>query len=144
MKNQVIKILFTSLLLLSSLSLTAQEYKKWEQHDVKEFYEKHEINLAKNEYANIEYSAIDKNGNSIYSTRIEYKDTENGKFIYFTKTEINNGLYEIEVYEKVNSKLWQIKGKNIYLLFRYNPYLYKFDSGVLDVSYNQKIFYKKP
>jgi hypothetical protein len=144
MKSQQIKLLFIFLFLFISLSITAQEYKKWEQHDVKGFYEKHEINIAKNEYANIEYDAVDKDGNSIYSTRIEYKDTDYGEFIYFTKTKISSGLYEIEVYEKVNSKLWQVKGKNIYLLFRYNPYLYKYDEGVLDVSYRDGIFYKKP
>lgn len=144
MKNQQIKLLFAILFLFTSFSITAQEYKNWDQNDVKGFYEKHEINLTKNEYANIESDAIDKDGNSLYSSRIEYKDTDYGEFIYFTKTKIKTGLYEIEVYEKVNSKLWQIKGKNIYLLFRYNPYLYKFDEGVLDVSYSDGIFYKKP
>jgi hypothetical protein len=138
------KNLFTLLLIFSSLNLTAQEYKKWEQHDVKGFYEKHQVVLAKNEYINIEYDAIDKDGNTIYSTRIEYKDTEYGEFIYFSKTKLNSGQYEIEVYEKVNSKLWQVKGKNIYLLFRFNPFLFKWDKGVLDVSYNDGVFYKKP
>jgi hypothetical protein len=138
------KNLFTLLLIFTSLNLSAQEYKKWEQHDVKGFYEKHQVILAKNEYVNIEYDAIDKDGNSIYSTRIEYKDTEYGEFIYFAKTKLNSGLYEIEVYEKVNSKLWQVKGKNIYLFFRFNPFLFKWDKGVLDVSYNDGVFYKKP
>lgn len=108
------------------------------------FYEKHIVKLEKNEFMNLEYDDLDKDGNSIYTTRIEYKDTEYGEFIYFTKTRVNSGQYKVEVYEKVNSKLWQIKGKNVYLLFRYNPYLYKRDEGVLDVSYRDGIFYKKP
>lgn len=144
MTNQIRKHLFIFLLTFSSLNLAAQEHKKWEQHDVKGFYEKHQMKLAKNEYLNIEYDAIDSDGNSIYSTRIEYKDTEYGDFIYFTTTKLNSGQYEIEVYEKVNSKLWQVKGKNIYLLFRFNPFLFKWDEGVLDVSYRDGVFYKKP
>jgi hypothetical protein len=141
---QTINRLIVFSLFFSTLNVAAQEYKKWEQHDVKGFYQKHQINLSKNEYINIDFDALDDDGNSIYSSRIEYKDTEFGEFTYFTKIKVNDGLYDIEVYEKVNSKLWQVKGKNIYLLFRYNPYLYKWDEGILEVSYRDGVFYKKP
>jgi hypothetical protein len=144
MTIRITKHLFIHLLIFSSLNVGAQEYRKWEQHDVKGFYEKHQINLAENEYSNIEYDALDKDGNSIYSTRIEYKDTEYGEFIYYTKAKVNSGQYEIEVYEKVNSKLWQVKGENFYLLFTFNPFLFKWDAGVLDASYSGGVFYKKP
>jgi hypothetical protein len=138
------KYLFLFLLTFSSLNLFAQEYKKWEQNDVKGFYEKHQINLKNNEYIEIENDAIDKDGNSIYSSRIGYNDTYYGEFIYFTKIKVKSGQYEIEVNEKVNSKLWQVRGKNLYLHFRFNPFLFKWDEGVLEVSYNNGVFYKKP
>jgi hypothetical protein len=47
---------------------------------------------------------------------------------------IKVGTYEVEVYEKISSKLWQTKGTSTYMLFRYNPYFYKFDEGILEVS----------
>jgi hypothetical protein len=90
------------------------------------FYEKKEITL--------DYNSLDEEGN----------DINNRTIIYFVPTKVKDGVYKIEIYEKVSSKLWQIKGTNIYMYFRYNPYLYRFDEGVLAVSYSSGIFYKKP
>jgi hypothetical protein len=110
-----------------SSSLFAQQYKKWEGHDVIRFYEKKEITL--------DYNSLDKEGNDINDRTITY----------FVPTKVKDGVYEVELYEKVSSKLWQIKGTNIYLYFRYNRYfLYKFDEGILEISYFSSTFYKKP
>jgi hypothetical protein len=115
------------LIFLVSLSTTsfAQQYKEWDEHDVVKFYEKKEISL--------EYNSLDENGDDMYDTDITY----------YVPTKLKDGVYEIEVYDKVSSKLWQIKGTNTYMKFRYNPYLYKWDEGILEVSYNSGTFYKK-
>lgn len=115
------------LILLTSFATTSfgQEYKEWENHDVVKLYEKKEISL--------EYNSLDENGDDIYDNNITY----------YVPTKIKDGVYEVEVYDKVSSKLWQIKGTNIYMKFRYNPYLYKWDKGVFEVSYNSGTFYKK-
>jgi hypothetical protein len=115
------------LIFLVSLSTTSfgQQYKEWDEHDVVKFYEKKEISL--------EYNSLDENGDDIYDNDITY----------YIPTKVKDGVYEIEVYDKVSSKLWQIKGTNTYMKFRYNPYLYKWDEGILEVSYNSGTFYKK-
>jgi len=102
-----------------------QQYKDWEEHDVIKFYEKKEIDL--------DYDTLDEDGEEIY----------NSNLIFYVPTQIKSGLYEIEVYDKVSSTLWQIKGTNTYMKFRYTPYLYRYDEGVLDVSYGSGTFYKK-
>jgi hypothetical protein len=120
------KLFFTVWFSCLSICLFAQQYKQWDNHDVIRFYEKKEITLDSN--------SLDEEGNDIYNRTITY----------FVPTKVKDGVYEIEVSEKISSKLWQIKGTNIYMYFRYNPYLYKFDEGILNVSYSSGIFYKKP
>ncbi|MDE5422123.1 hypothetical protein L3073_07875 [Ancylomarina sp. DW003] len=117
-------LLLMYLVFITTISF-GQQYKEWEEHDVVKFYEKKEITL--------EYNSLDENGDDMYDNDI----------IYYVPTKVKDDVYEIEVYEKVSSKLWQIKGTNIYMKFRYNPYLYKWDEGVLEVSYNSGTFYKK-
>jgi hypothetical protein len=119
------KLFLTVCLFCFSVYLVAQQYKQWESHDVIRFYEKKEITM--------DYNSLDKDGNDISDRTI----------IYFVPTKLKDGVYEVEVYEKVSSKLWQIKGTNIYMYFRYTPYLYKFDEGILEVSYSSGTFYKK-
>jgi hypothetical protein len=123
MKTHLLLIL---LFTFFSSDLFAQNYEKWEDHDVVRFYEKKEMTL--------DYNSLDKDGNDIYDTEITY----------FLPTKVKDGIYEVEVDEKINPKLWQIKGTNIYILFRYNPYLYKYDEGILKVSHSSGTFYKKP
>lgn len=82
------------------------EYKKWDNHDVKGVY----IEVEDEDDADIE---------------------ENGR--YFQKyRRLSSDIYEVEVSEKVSSKLWKIKGTKFFMFFRYNPYLYKYDEGILD------------
>jgi hypothetical protein len=106
----------------SSRTQSYNEYSNWEnwaQHDIARLYEKVELDS---------YS-IDKDGNEINEV--------------FVPTKIDNGTYKVEVY-KISSKFYQVKGTNIYMYFRYAPYMYNYDKGVLDVSYSSAIFYKKP
>ena len=68
---------------------------------------------------------------------------ENGR--YFQKyRSLSSDIYEVEVSEKVSSKLWKIKGTKFFMFFRYNPYLYKYDEGILDWGGYDGTFYKKP
>ena len=56
---------------------------------------------------------------------------------------MDDGVYEVEVGDNPSSSLWQIKGSNIYMKFRYIPYLYRWDEGILEVSYGSGVFYEK-
>ncbi len=109
-----------------SICSFAQQYKQWDDHEVIRFYEKKEITL--------DYNSLDKEGNDIYDRTITY----------FVPTKVKDDVYEVEVYEKISSKLWRIRGTDIYMYFRYNPYLYNYDEGILEVSYSSGTFYKKP
>ncbi len=98
-------------------------YKNWEEHDVKGLY--------------VLCSEDDADE--------EIEDSWNDKILYFEKyRRLSSGVYEIEVSEKIDSKIWKIKGTDLYMFFRYNPYLYKFDEGVLVWDGYSGTFYKKP
>lgn len=107
------------LLLVVSSTSNAQNYLEWQQHDVSRFYEK----------IDLDYNTLDDEGEEIDAI--------------YVPTRIDAGLYEVEVY-KVSYKLYQIRGTNIYMYFRYSPYLYNYDEGVLSVSYGSGTFYEKP
>lgn len=115
----MIKKLILSILFFFPLLSFSQSYKDWDEHDVIQFYKKIELDS---------YS-LDKNGEEIDEI--------------YVPTKVDDGLYEVEVY-KVSSKLYQIRETNIYMFFRYSPYLYNYDEGVLEVSYNSGTFYEKP
>lgn len=122
LNNRISLLIF--MVTLNSISYS-QQYKDWDKHDIVKFYEKKEISL--------EYNSLDENGDDLYENNITY----------YIPSKIKDGVYEIEVYDKVSSKLLQIKGTKTYIKFRYNPYLYKWDEGILEVSYNSGTFYKK-
>jgi hypothetical protein len=117
MKKQV--VLFFLLSGLLPLISFGQSYADWDEHDVVRFYEKIDLDS--------------------YALNEEGEDIE----AVYVPTKIKDGLYEVEVY-KVSSKLYQIKGTSIYMYFRFSPYLYSNDEGVLEVSYNSGTFYEKP
>jgi hypothetical protein len=96
-----------------------QTYKDWEDHDVVRFYEKIDLDSY----------TLDADGEEIDEI--------------FVPTKVDNGIYEVEVY-KISSKLYRIQGTNIYMYFRYSPYLYSYDEGILEVSYNSGTFYEEP
>ena len=97
------------------------DYKKWDKHDVKGLYI-----LCSKADADEEYE--------------DFNET-----LYFEKyRRLSRGVYEIEVSEKIDSKIWKIKGTDLYMFFRYNPYLYRRDEGVLEWDGYSGTFYKKP
>lgn len=63
---------------------------------------------------------------------------------YFEKVGLEEGAYKIEVYDKVDSRFWNIRGTKYYIRFRYNPYLYNYDEGVLEWYGYSGTFYEKP
>ena len=63
---------------------------------------------------------------------------------YFIEKSIPSGIYEVEVIEKVNSRMWKLKGTNLFLKFRFNPWLYKWDKGIIDTFAGKGTFYKNP
>lgn len=117
---KLFKLSLFAILLMFPFTLMAQdpEYKKWESHDVKGLY----IEIENENDADFE---------------------EDGRYFQRTKR-LSRGEYEVEVNEKVSSKVWKIKGTKFYILFRFNPFLYKFDKGVLEWTGSNGTFYKKP
>lgn len=96
-----------------------QSYRDWDEHDIVRFYKKFDL----------EYYTLDEEGEEIAEI--------------YVPTKIDDGTYEVEV-RKVSSKLYQIYGTNIYMYFRYSPYLYDYDEGILEVSYSSGTFYEEP
>jgi len=117
MKNQKYFIIF--FLSLIAGQTIGQAYSQWENHYVKRFYKKIQLDSY----------TLDKNGEEIDEI--------------YVPTKVEEGIYEIEVH-KVSSKIYQISGKNIYMLFQFMPFLFSFDKGILKVSGNTGTFYKKP
>ncbi|MEQ8926074.1 MAG: hypothetical protein RLO81_09700 [Fulvivirga sp.] len=103
---------------LSTISYS-QSYKDWDEHDVIRFYKK----------IDLEYYTLDEDGEEIDEI--------------YVPTKVESGTYEVEVY-KVSSNLYKINGTEIYMFFRYSPYLYSYDEGILEVNYNLGIFFEQP
>ena len=112
-----------NLILLLTITIPSlvysQSYKDWDDDDVVRFYKK----------IDLDYDTLDEDGEEIDEIYIP--------------TKIDDGTYEVEV-RKVSSKLYQIYGTNIYMYFRYSPYLYNYDEGILEVSYSSGTFYEEP
>jgi hypothetical protein len=113
------KILLICLLLVFPFIVFGQTYKEWDDHDVVRFYEKIDLDSY----------TLDEDGEEIDEI--------------YVSTKVEDGVYEVEVY-KISSKLYRIQGTNIYMYFRYSPYLYSYDEGILEVSYNSGTFYEEP
>ena len=124
MKNLL--LVFVMLLVpLTILKAENSEYQDWENEEVVGIYK--EISV---------YEAMD------YGCSEEFEDGNETR--YFTKVRLDEGLYEVEVKEKVSSRFWGINYTRYFMKFRYNPYLYKYDEGVLDWNGYDGIFYKEP
>ena len=124
MKNLL--LVFVMLLVpLTILKAENSEYQDWENEEVVGIYK--EISV---------YEAMD------YGYSEEFEDGDETR--YFTKVRLDEGLYEVEVKEKVSSRFWSINYTRYFMKFRYNPYLYKYDEGVLDWNGYDGIFYKEP
>lgn len=111
--------LISSLLFFASFLAKGQSYKEWDEHDVIRFYERVEL----------ESYSLNADGEEIDEVYVPAK--------------VDDGRYKVEVY-KVSSNLYRITGTNYYMFFRYSPYLYSGDEGVLEVSYSSGTFYEEP
>lgn len=67
---------------------------------------------------------------------------ENERF--FVPKSIPSGIYEVEIGDKINNKMWKINFTNIFLKFNFNPWLWKWDEGIIDTFGGRGTFYKKP
>lgn len=123
-KNMLIII---SMILLPCMQLRAEdlEYKDWDHEDVVGIYE--EISA---------YEAFD------YGYDMKFEDGDNVR--YFSRVRIKSGVYEVEVKEKIDSKFWGIAYTSYFMKFRYNPYLYRYDEGILEWDGYDGVFYKEP
>lgn len=63
---------------------------------------------------------------------------------YFVPKSIISGTYEVEMGEKVNSRMWKVNHTNIFLKFRFNPWLWRWDKGIIETFGNKGTFYKNP
>ena len=107
------------------------DFHNWEEDEIRAFYVEIEDceSDEKAEYISNEYYL----GEYI---------VEGGR--YFAKASAKNGTYEAELGEKVSSKLFKIKGTDMFVLFKWLPNASKWDEGVLEVWGNKGSFYKKP
>ena len=130
------RVIFGIALILCSITAFSQvsrttDFHNWEEDEIRAFYV--EIEDCKSdeqaEYISEQYYLGDY---------IE----EHGR--YFARTSVKNGTYEVELGEKVSSKLFKIKGTNLFLLFKWLPNASKWDEGVIEVWANKGSFYKKP
>lgn len=63
---------------------------------------------------------------------------------YFHEINLGHDAYEVEIEYKLESRFYKIKGCNVFLEFRVDPYLSRGDEGVLECSGERGTFYKKP
>lgn len=113
-------LLFISIIFLSATSISAQEWKDWERHDIKAFY--------------IE---IDEDDSENYYNAEEHDDR------WFIPIKLKEDTYSIEIGEKLESKFYKINGTKYFVSFVFAPFLWKWDEGVLVVSGSRGTFYKK-
>lgn len=100
-------------------------YKEWDDTSVKGIY------------VEISQTEAQENGYDEYFT-------DGDGYRYFEKVKVSEGLYKIEVKEKVDSKFWGVAHTKLYIKFSFNPFLFKFDEGVLEWDGYNGNFYKKP
>ena len=63
---------------------------------------------------------------------------------YFYEINLGFDAYTVEIEYKLDSKFYKINGSNVFLEFYYDPYLSRWDEGVLDCSGSSGTYYKKP
>lgn len=118
-------VVFAILASVCHVSAQNADYTKWEKHDVKGLYKEVSAQEASQSW-NVEV----------------FEDGMTKR--YFIPVRQDRGTYEVEVYEKVDSKFWGIHYTSVYMLFRFTPFLYKWDGGVLEWNGYDGVFYKKP
>lgn len=98
-------------------------------------------------YCNAQTTQVIK---SFYIEIPEYEAKQNGfderyGDRFFKKTKLENGVFEIEVGDKIDSNFYGINLTKYFMLFQYNPYLFKWDKGYIKVTngWNAGEFTKK-
>ena len=109
----------------AELERQRNDFHNWEDEDVSKFY--------------AEFQAY--NDDDAEDKHYFYKKADDR---YFYEISLGYDTYEVEIEEKIESKFYKVKGSNVFLEFRFEPYLYRWDEGVLDCSGNHGTFYKKP
>lgn len=106
-------------------------YENWDTEDISGFYVK------------LEDCESDK--------QAEYISNEyySGEYIeccgdYYAKTSVKSGLYEVELSERVDRRLFKIRRSDCYVYFRHSTSLWRGDEGVMDVWSSRGTFYIKP
>lgn len=110
---------------INTISSSNEYWEDWEDTDFKIYVELEGCESLE-EAQDYDYGAIEEDGR------------------YFIPKSISSGIYEVEIGEKVNSKMWKINHTSYFLKFKYNPWLWKWDEGVIDVFGGKGTFYKKP
>lgn len=111
-------ILTASVLLLLGCSLTAHALSEPETHDVVNIYEKKEL----------ERGTLNEEGEEI-------------EFV-LVPTKLEAGKYDVEICDNVSPTVYNIRGTDLYVEFRFNPFLFRFDEGLLDWGYGHGTFYE--
>lgn len=101
------------------------DFHNWEDEDVRQFY--------------AEFSAY--NDDDAKNKHYIYKKIDDR---YFYEIDLGFDTYEVIIEYKLESKFYKVRGSNVFLEFRFEPYLYRWDEGVLDCSGSKGVFYKKP
>lgn len=105
---------------LWGFSAYGQEWEEWEEHEIKQFY----VEIDENDADNY-YDAEEFGGRWFIPTRIQY------------------GEYSVEIGEKIESRFYRFNGTKYFALFRYTPYLWRWDEGVLVSEGRSGTFYKE-
>ena len=96
----------------------AEYYRKKDENGIKEFY----VEASRSE-AERAYDYLEKDGR------------------YFVKANLERGIFEVEVVDKVSSDFYEIKNTEyrfndvrLFVRFRYSPFLYRYDKGFVKVT----------
>ncbi|MDE6231582.1 MAG: hypothetical protein K2M37_08195 [Muribaculaceae bacterium] len=101
------------------------DFHNWENEDVRQFY--------------AEFSAY--NDDDAEDKHYFYKKVDDR---YFYEINLGFDAYEVEIEYKLESKFYKVKGSNVFLEFIFEPFLSRWDEGVMDCSGGHGTFYKKP
>lgn len=106
-------------------------YENWETEDIEGFYVK------------LDNCKSDEQAEYISDQYYTGEYIEEG-WDYYAKTSVNSGIYEIELDDRINSKMFKIRGTDCYIRFKWSTSLWRWDEGVMDVWNSRGTFYIKP
>lgn len=108
-----------------------ENYEDWETEDIEGFYVK------------LDDCESDEQAEYISDQYYSGDYIEDGGD-YYARTSVSSGVYEVELGERVNSKMFKIQGSNCYIRFKWSTSLWRWDEGVMDVWNSKGTFYIKP